>query len=547
MTSSPKRLAIVGGGSSGLITLKHALDRLPDWEIVCFEKSNRIEGVWGNPYPGFLSTSTKYTTQFSCYPEFDAHCQPDEGASKAEFFRDGEYGAYLRRFAEKFSLHSHVRFSTTVDEITRTEDGDRWRLKIHSRANSQDHTHTEVFDAVVICIGLHAVTQPVNSSVHSLSVDDLRAPERIAGLRGKRIVVMGGGESGVDYAWRLSDPAWKNEVYLSLRSGIRVTPRYHPIRGVPSDFLRNRLLLSHHPGLRNLIGQKFVSWRIRYQELFERLFPGSVSARTDAKPENTQLEHTQRRKEWAFKLMRHAKDDLFNMFHNKSDLFLDRVADGHLQIIGPPADTDGRTFYAFASGKTVEVNAEYLVPAMGFRSQLCELTDGQIELSQFYLGCVHAECSNLFLVGFARPIIGNIPSISEMQARYICGIIAGDFKRPKEIQDLHQADAARRQQQYSRIDRNVIYPVEMIPYCDELACLMDKYPTIRKTRSLRHWWRIQTAPATTMHYFQNAEEEPIASRTAPTYLPGVLIAFLVFMKPINWIYCLVTRAHKKRW
>jgi cation diffusion facilitator CzcD-associated flavoprotein CzcO len=53
-----RRLAIVGGGSSGLVTLKHALDALPDWEIVCFEKSATTTGCWGDPYPGFVSTST---------------------------------------------------------------------------------------------------------------------------------------------------------------------------------------------------------------------------------------------------------------------------------------------------------------------------------------------------------------------------------------------------------------------------------------------------------------------------------------------------------
>ena len=51
-----RRLAIIGAGSSGLITLKHARDALPGWEVVCFEKSNRVHGVWGHPYRGFVST-----------------------------------------------------------------------------------------------------------------------------------------------------------------------------------------------------------------------------------------------------------------------------------------------------------------------------------------------------------------------------------------------------------------------------------------------------------------------------------------------------------
>ena len=39
-----KRLAIIGAGSSGLVTLKYALDLLPDWEVTCFEKGNDVRG-----------------------------------------------------------------------------------------------------------------------------------------------------------------------------------------------------------------------------------------------------------------------------------------------------------------------------------------------------------------------------------------------------------------------------------------------------------------------------------------------------------------------
>jgi cation diffusion facilitator CzcD-associated flavoprotein CzcO len=73
----PKRLAIIGCGSSGLITLKYALDELRDWEITAYEASSNITGCWGNPPTGFVSTSTKYTTQFACYPLYDANVRRD--------------------------------------------------------------------------------------------------------------------------------------------------------------------------------------------------------------------------------------------------------------------------------------------------------------------------------------------------------------------------------------------------------------------------------------------------------------------------------------
>ncbi len=106
-----------------------------------------------------------------------------------------------------------------------------------------------------------------------MSAAELHSPRGLDHIHDRRIVVLGGGESAVDYAVRLSRPQLRNKVYLSLASGIRVSPRYHPIRGVPSDFLRNRLMLSIHADMRNWIGQRFVEARIQYQELFQRWFP----------------------------------------------------------------------------------------------------------------------------------------------------------------------------------------------------------------------------------------------------------------------------------
>ena len=94
-----RRLAIVGCGSSGLITLKYACDLLPDWEIQCFEASGEITGCWGDPYPGFVSTSTKFTTQFACFPKYSANTSSAPKCEKNEFFQGDEYGQYLSEFA----------------------------------------------------------------------------------------------------------------------------------------------------------------------------------------------------------------------------------------------------------------------------------------------------------------------------------------------------------------------------------------------------------------------------------------------------------------
>jgi len=543
-----RRLAIVGGGSSGLICLKNGLDLLADWDIVCFEKSDRVTGCWGNPYPGFVSTSTKYTTQFACFPQFDATINSDGGRSRNEFFRDAEYGQYLEGFADKFSLHRNIELHSEVNSICRDTTGTGWNLTITRTADDGSKTATEHFDSVILCSGLAAEPKPLDCDLERLSVSELNHRDGLGHVTNKCIVVIGGGESAVDYANRLASPELNNEVFLSLQSGIRVSPRYHPIRGVPSDFLRNRLMLSIHPDLRNWIGQRFVVARIKYQRAFEWFFPSSCSKQelattpTDA----TQRDVYQTRKRWAHKLTKTAKDDLFNMFHNKSDDFLNAVADGRITIVGTPVNNQFTTFQGFDSDGEKEVVPDMVVPAVGYRPQLNELSVGQIGLADFYLGCCHVTYPDLFLVGFARPIIGNIPTISEMQSRYVCSLIAGEVPRPPRIEELHQADRATRTIRYKKVNMDAVYPVEMFPYCDKLAKLMKMFPSLFSVGSLLPWCRMQLAPATTLHYVYSDAEARERYRSAPIYTPAVLVLLLLMLKPLNLFYR-VCRGLRRGW
>ena len=533
-----RRVAIIGCGSSGLITLKTALAELPGWEIVCFEKTGQITGCWGNPYPGFVSTSTKYTTQFACFPERDAAVEPDAGQSRAEFYRDAEYGEYLRRFADAFRLHAHIKLHHEVAQLAPAPHGEGWSVAYRKAETLEpSDTITEHFDAVVICTGLAAQLRKIESPISTLPLAELNSQDGIGKIRQERIVVFGGGESAVDFAARLSQPELGNQVYLSLRTGVRVSPRYHPIRGVPSDFLRNRLMLSIHPDLRNWIGQRFVEARILHQEQFEKWFP-SRRVKDVATPDtrDAQEQFREIRKQWAYRLTKAAKDELFNMFHNKSDDFLDCVACGRIQIVGPPVDQRLEGFYRFESQERIDIQPTKILPAIGYRSTLTAIAGNLLCLSDFFLGCCHVRHPDLFLVGFARPIIGNIPTISEMQATYVCGLISGRFSRPENLDELNSLDQQRNAARFAKLDLEAVYPVEMFDYCDRLARAMNAYPSPRSAGSLRAWWRMQLGPATTAHYYYHDPQIRSYFERAPVYMPRLLILLLLLLKPLDWAY-----------
>lgn len=505
------KIAVIGAGCSGLVTLKYLLDSFPTNDVICFEKSHSIRGCWGNQRPDFISTSTKYTTQFSCFRKWTSDVSPEKNFS--EFYRGSEFGNYLEDFAEHFNLRKNIRLSVELKHLEWINNC--WSLKLNENGKEE----IQKFDAVFLCTGL--VNQKVPFSSSSIPMT-----ENFEGIRNKTVVVAGGGESAADVANYLAKPEHHNKVYLSLRSGIRVSPRYHPIKGVPSDFLRNRLLLSFDKRIRNWVGERFVTFRIRFNKLLEKWFPHQQST--------NQNEQTQAlRRQWDLKLKERSKGNLFNVFHNKSDNFLDAVAEKRLQIIGPATNEGWNEYFDFDQTTTLQLSPDVLVWSTGYRSHLKDFSNGVIQLKDFYQGCVHTDKHNLFLIGFARPIIGNIPSISEIQAQYTVGLLARKYKLPKNIKEIQTKAWDSLCADYGTINTENVYPVEQFPYSDILARGMGTMPTLTNVKSLKTWINIMLTPASTVHYLDEYFDKALIDNQK-IHTPFILIAVMSLARVVGY-------------
>ena len=510
--ANSKRLAIIGAGPSGLISLKYAKERLPEWSIVCYEKGNSFGGSWAMTHPEFVSTSTKATTQFACFQQFEIGHRKRE-----EFFLHNEYGEYLKEFVHHFSLTEHIELGQEVQSLKKTDRGN-WELSILTRDSGAENI--EYFSQVLICTGLANKLKSIDGPTTFLN-----NYQEIDSVQSKKVVVLGGGESAVDIADRLAQVERDNQVFLSLRSGIRVSPRIHPIRGVPSDYLRNRLMLSMHENLRNAIGQGFVKFRIKFERLLQRLFPSRK--KNDISAKSTQ----EKKAYWNLKINRAAKGKLFNMFHNKSDDFLNAIAEDRIAVVGPAVDDNFNLFYDFDQESTVEINPDLAINAIGFDSNLDLLSGGSFSLSDFYLGSIHKTDPSLHCVGFVRPIIGNIPTISELQARYVIGLISGQFQRPENLDRLLEQEQKDLAIRYPSVPTHRVYPADMFPFCDHLAKKIGIYPKRKTGWKISQWRNFWLAPASTAQYADHmpAEKQEI-------FTPPLLNVLLGIIKVYDSVY-----------
>ncbi len=190
MTRDPKRVAIVGGGISGLIHA-HVL-RKNGFEPVVFEKAREVGGVWAVAYPGVRLQNLDFHYHVSDFP----WPSPPDPHPTGEQIR-----AYWSAFVDALGLDVRLGHEAVAAE----ERPDGWSLT--TRCDGVERTET--YDFLVVAIGQYT------DGKHRPRFDgeerfrgavgterDARAPEDFSG---RRVAVVGFGKSALDMAAAASE------------------------------------------------------------------------------------------------------------------------------------------------------------------------------------------------------------------------------------------------------------------------------------------------------------------------------------------------------
>jgi hypothetical protein len=212
------RVCIVGAGAGGL-SMARALKR-HGIAYNHFERHSDVGGVWDQANPGgpmydsahMISSKTKSAFRGfpmpADYPDYPGHRQ---------------IHAYLRAFADAFGLSRAIRFSTGVEKARK--EGGTWIVETSDGKSGK-------YDALVAATGLawhpRMPDYPGKFNGEMLHSSKYKPPDI---FKGKRVLVIGAGNSGVDIAADAARNA--DKALLSMRRAYHFIPKH--IFGMPAD------------------------------------------------------------------------------------------------------------------------------------------------------------------------------------------------------------------------------------------------------------------------------------------------------------------------
>jgi amino acid transporter len=426
-----RKYCLVGGGPAGMIMARALLaEGVPfDW----FERHSDLGGIWdidnpGSPmYESAHFISSKYTSGFYGYPMPANY--PDYPSWRQ--IRD-----YVQGFAARYGLYGRVTLGVSV-ERAQAQPADRWLVTL---STGEQRT----YDGLIAAPGVtwHAnVPQLPGTAEFSGEIRHSASFREGRELRGRRVLIVGAGNSGADIAADAARHA--AAAYLSVRRGYRFIPKH--VFGLPTDAVMAGLLAP--PG--------GIALPADPNELVD-LMTGDLTRLGLPKPDH----------------------DVLSSHPIMNSQVLHYLAHGDL-VAKPDVTRLTPSGALFADGSQADVDLVLLATGYDYRlpfldPDLLTWNQGRPEL---YLNVFAREHDSLYVLGFAEFADAAYRRFDEMAQLVIMDLRARETGAHREqLQELKRTDHPdlRGGVQYVDSARHVSY-VEIHAYQACLARLRDRF------------------------------------------------------------------------
>lgn len=223
--------ALIGAGPSGLAAARNLARR--GISFTGFEIHTDVGGLWdiespkSTMYESAHLISSKTTTAYDEFPMRD---------EVADFPSHRDMRTYFRDYADTFDLRRHFRFATEVIRAEPESDGGAspWRVTVRNLETGEEESAR--YAGVLIANGIlsePSVPEFPGQDSFKGEIQHTSLYKRPDIFRGRRVLIVGAGNSGCDIA--VDAVHYADSIEMSMRSGYWFFPKY--IFGRPSDTL----------------------------------------------------------------------------------------------------------------------------------------------------------------------------------------------------------------------------------------------------------------------------------------------------------------------
>ena len=339
--------------------------------------------------------------------------------------------AYIRNFSAANGLERVIRFNTEVTDLAPLPGGG-WNATF-------DHGEQREYQGVIVANGRNWYPNwpdyTGSFSGEIIHSKDYQGPDQ---LKGKRVLIVGGGNSACDIACDAAMTA--EQTWISMRRGYHFIPKH--VFGIPSDVFANQ-------------GPHLPLWLERpvFRFLLNKLLIGDLRRYGLPKPDHP----------------------LFASHPIMNTRILHHLSHGDLQYLPDIKVLDGSRVH-FSNGQSIE--PDLIIYATGYKISFPfldpEILSVQNNELNLYHNVVHPERPNLYFMGFLQPL-GAIMPLAEWQAKWVAGLLSGAYTLPDRAVMQHHIAKTRRQMRRRYFDspRHTIQ-VDFFPYIRALRKEMRK-------------------------------------------------------------------------
>jgi len=391
MAQPPEKVCIIGAGSSGIVAAQILDARGIPFD--CFEKGSMIGGNWryendngmSSAYRSLHINTSRRVMAFKSLP------MPDHFPDYPDHF---QMAAYFDEFADHFGLREKITFRTEVTKVEPVDEA--WTVTAKGPEGTE---HNERYRAVLVANGHH--WDPRWPEPGFPGADDFEGEQIHAHhyrepdvLRGKRVLVLGLGNSATDIAVESSRIAEKT--FLAVRRGAYVLPKY--MNGKPIDEVTTPLV-----SLLPLSVQRFFAMRGL------EIAAGDMTSYGLPKPDHK----------------------LFEAHPTVSSELLPRLGHGDIAVKPNIERFAGDRTIRFVDGSEEEIDlvvycTGYKITFPFFDPKVFAAPDNRLPL---YRRVVSVERPGLYFIGFIQPL-GPIMPLAEAQCEWVADLLGGRATLP---------------------------------------------------------------------------------------------------------------------